>query len=306
MISNYEQQYMKIIENIIKDGYYAQNRTGIATKKLPHQVIQIDLQKEFPILKSKQLFWKTATKEILWIMQKQSNIVQDLRDVGVKVWNEWEGKDGTIGKAYGYQVKKYHQIDNLINSLKNNPQDRRMLINLWNNEDLNEMNLQPCCFLTIWDVTDGRLNCMLVQRSGDMGLGVPFNTTQYAILTYLIAQSCGLKVGLLTHVINNAHIYENHFKAMEEQLKRFDTMKEIESFNNFINKATNKSREYFKNMYKQLQEDCEDFNEYTNVLNSNPKLVLNPNIKDFYDFTIDDIKVEDYKHLSKISMEVAI
>lgn len=271
MISNYEKQYIKILKNIMDNGYLDNNRTKYKAKKLPHQIIQVDLSKEFPILKTKQVFWKTATKEILWIMQKQSNVVQDLRDVGCKVWNEWEQEDGTIGKAYGYQVKKYKQIDKLIESLKNNPQNRRMLINLWNNEDLEDMALQPCCFLSIWDVTNGKLNCMLVQRSGDMGLGVPFNTTQYAILTHMIAQVCGLKVGLLTHVINNTHIYENHFNSVIEQINRY-------------NKLYNSN----------------DVDE--NIIKSNPILKLNPNINNFYDFKIEDINIKNYFHMGKLNM----
>lgn len=162
MISNYEKQYMNIIKNIFENGYYDNNRTGIPTYKIPHQIISVDLEDEFPILTSKQVFWKSATKEILWIMQKQSNNIKDLDS---KIWDEWADKDGSIGKCYGYQVKKYNQIDNLINTLKTNPQDRRMMINLWNWEDLPEMNLAPCCFLSMWDVTDGKLNCMLTQRS---------------------------------------------------------------------------------------------------------------------------------------------
>lgn len=289
MISNYELQYMNIVKNIMDIGYYDNNRTGMPTKKLPHQSMIVDLEKEFPILKTKQVFFKTAVKEILWIMQKQSNVVQDLRDVGCNVWNEWEGKDGTIGKAYGWQVKQYKQIDNLIKTLKENPQDRRMMINLWNWQDLPEMNLAPCCFLSMWDVNDGRLNCMLVQRSGDIGLGVPFNTTQYAVLTHLIAQVTGLKVGMLTHIINNAHIYENHFQAMTEQLTRYDELK-------LYNDAT----EYLLNLL------IEDEKELPTIFISEPQLKLNPNIINFYDFTIDDIVLEDYKHLGKLQMEVSV
>jgi thymidylate synthase len=284
---------MNLVRNIMDVGYYDNNRTGMPTKKLSHQSITVDLQREFPILKTKQVFFKTAVKEILWIMQKQSNVVQDLKDVGCNVWNEWEGEDGTIGKAYGYQVKQYHQIDNLIKMLKENPQDRRMMINLWNWQDLPEMNLAPCCFLSMWDVTDGELNCMLVQRSGDVGLGVPFNTTQYAVLTHLIAQATGLKVGRLTHIINNAHIYENHFDAMKEQLDRYDKL--VHSIYNY---------DTFKEFHKNITH--EDYNKIQDICSSNPKLKLNSNIKDFYDFTIDDIELEDYKHMGKLQMEVSV
>ena len=139
-----------------------------------------------------------------------------------------------------------------------------MMINLWQIPYLDTGALHPCCFLTMWDVTDGRLNCMLVQRSGDMGLGVPFNTTQYAVLVHLIAQVTGLRPGLLTHVINNAHIYENQVEGLKLQLSRREEALEA------------------------------------------PKLWINPEIKDFYDFTMKDIKLIDYKHHEKISMEVAV
>jgi thymidylate synthase len=162
-----------------------------------------------------------------------------------------------------------------------------MMINLWNWKDLPEMNLAPCCFLSMWDVTDGELNCMLIQRSGDVGLGVPFNTTQYAVLTHLIAQSTGLKVGKLTHVINNAHIYENHFEAMKEQLNRY-------------NQLDTEGR--IKNQFSLLN----NTNEISNIFSSNPMLKLNPNIKDFYEFTIDDILLENYNHMGKLEMEVSV
>lgn len=221
-MNNTDKQYLNIIQNILDKGYYAQNRTGIPTYKLPHQIMQFDLSKEFPILTTKFVAFKTAVKEMLWIWQKQSNDVKILQNMNCHVWDEWTLDDGTIGKAYGYQIAKYKQLDKLINTLKTNPQDRRMIITLWNIEDLPEMALQPCAFQTLWDVTDGRLNCMLIQRSGDMPLGIPFNTTQYAVLIHLIAQVTGFKVGLFTHVINNAHIYENQIEGMKLQLTRRD------------------------------------------------------------------------------------
>lgn len=257
-------QYLDIIERILEHGYYDQNRTGIATYKLPHQIMQFDLEKEFPILTTKFVAFKTAVKELLWIWQKQSNDVRELQAMGVHVWDEWMKADGTIGKAYGYQIAKYKQLDNLLHMLQRDPQSRRMLVTLWNIEDLPEMALQPCAFETLWDVTDGKLNCMLIQRSGDMGLGVPFNTAQYAVLVHLIAQVSGLKAGLFTHVINNAHIYENHVEALRTQLARRGEAKPA------------------------------------------PVLRINGDVKNFYDYTPDDIALEGYEHLGKLSMEVAV
>ena len=154
-------QYLHIIENILDHGYYANNRTGIATYKLPHQVMQFDLEKEFPILTTKFVAFKTAIKELLWIWQLQSNDVRQLQAMNVKVWDEWMREDGTIGKAYGYQIAKYKQLDNLLDMLQKDPQSRRMIVTLWNIEDLPDMALQPCAYETLWDVTEGRLNCML-------------------------------------------------------------------------------------------------------------------------------------------------
>jgi thymidylate synthase len=284
--NNYEKQYINIVENILNYGYYDNNRTGVPTYKLPHQIIQVDLQKEFPILKTKQVAFKTATKEMLWIWQSQSNDVTLLQNQNVLIWDEWVDENNTIGKAYGYQIAKYKQLDKLIETLKANPQDRRMIVSLWNIEDLPEMQLQPCCYQTIWDVTDGRLNCMLVQRSGDIPLGVPFNTTQYAVLVHMIAQVTGLQVGQLTHVINNAHIYENQIDGMKEQVKRFNML----------------------NTYNHIKDDLSLLKnkELMSVYVSNPELKLNTNITNFYDFTIDDIILEDYENMGKISMKVSV
>ena len=220
-----DMQYLEIIEDILDNGYYADNRTGIETYKLPHRIMRFDLAEEFPILTTKFVAFKTAVKELLWIWQQQSNDVRKLQEAGVRVWDEWMREDGTIGKAYGYQIAKYKQLDRLIDMLRTDPQSRRMLVTLWNIEDLPDMALQPCAYETLWDVTEGRLNCMLIQRSGDMGLGVPFNTAQYAVLVHMIAQVTGFAPGLFTHVINNAHVYENHVEALRTQLARRDAAK---------------------------------------------------------------------------------
>lgn len=218
-MKRYEEQYNEISKNILENGYYDQNRTGIATYKLPHQILQIDLQKEFPILTQKFVAFKTAVKELLWIFKDQSNDVKALQEQNVHIWDEWMAEDGTIGEAYGYVVKKYNQIDKLIDSLKNNPQDRRMIINLWQIPHLEKGTLMPCVFNSCWDVTDGRLNCMLTIRSNDWFLGQPFNTTQYAVLVHMLAQVTNLKPGLLTVCVSNAHIYENHIEQIKQQLE---------------------------------------------------------------------------------------
>lgn len=263
-MSLYDKKYLAIAEDILENGYFDNNRTGIRTYKLPHQIMQFNLEKEFPILTTKFVAFKTAVKELLWIFKDQSNDVKKLQEQNVSIWDEWIQEDGTIGTSYGWVVKKFNQMDNLLEALRNNPQDRRMMINLWQIPYLDTAPLHPCCFLTMWDVTNGKLNCMLVQRSGDWGLGVPFNTSQYAVLVHLVAQATGLKPGLFTHVINNAHIYENQVEGLKIQLGR------------------------------------------ANEAYDAPKLWINPEIKNFYDFTPDDIKLVDYKHHPSIKMEVAV
>ena len=232
-VSNADTQYLDIVERILKDGYYSNNRTGIPTYKLPHQMMQFDLEKEFPILTTKFVAFKTAIKEILWIWQLQSNDVRELQKMNCHVWDEWMRPDGPIGKAYGYQIRKYKQVDTLLEQLTKDPQNRRMIVSLWNIEDLPDMALQPCAYQTLWDVS-------------------------------MIAQVTNLRPGLFTHVINNAHVYENHVEAMRTQLARRD-----QAF-------------------------------------AAPVLKLNPAIHNFYAFKPEDIVLENYQHLGKISMEVAV
>lgn len=291
-----DQQYSQLVKEILEHGYEATTRavdpktgTQLKTKKLFHKGFVFDLSKEFPIITTKKVAWKTAMKEMMWIWVMGSNQVSVLRSMGVNVWNEWEKEDGTIGPAYGYQARQlkvpiikkrrfrlpfmskekivgYRHIDqvqNLIDGLKNDPQGRRHIVTFWNVADLDEMGLQPCAFQTIWDVTDGKLNCQLVQRSCDLGLGGPFNFTQYALLVHMIAHVTGLKPGILAHDITNAHVYENHYEALAEQIKREP-----------IEKA--------------------------------PEVWINPKIKDFNDFTPDDVKLIGYESLGVVKMEVAV
>ncbi|NFT08270.1 thymidylate synthase [Clostridium botulinum] len=296
-MSNYEKQYIKICKNVLKEGYFDTNRTGMSTYKLPHQIITVDLQKEFPILKSKFVAFKTCVKEILWIMQGNNN-VKDLKSQNCHVWDEWEMEDGTIGTAYGWIVKNYNQIDNLINQLKTNPQDRRMMINLWQWDFLETGALAPCCFCSMWDVTDGKLNCMLIQRSGDLPLGVPFNTTQYAVLTHVLAKICGLEVGNLTHVINNAHIYKNQIDGIKKQL--YCNFKELEDY-----------EKYPKILFKfDLLRTKDEKSKILESINYIPQLQLNIKGKEFKDITADDLSLNGYSvkygNMGKIDMPVSV
>ena len=281
-MSKFDKMYLDLCNKILTEGTYVQNRTGVATYKLPHQILQFDLAEEFPILTTKQVAFKHAVLEMLWIYQVQSNDVSWLKDRGIKIWNEWEiGEDGTymgknfgkewagtIGTAYGWIVNKYKLTQNLINTLKNNPTDRRMIMSLWQNEFLPTAALPSCVWNTQWDVTDGKLNCLLNVRSNDVPLGMPFNVTQYAVLIHLLAHVTGLKPGIFTYVINNAHIYENQIEGIKEQMKRLDSALPA------------------------------------------PKLWINEEIDDFFKFDnskeLKDIKLINYEHLGKISMPVAV
>lgn len=274
-LTKYDYYYLSIANKILSEGEMRDNRTGIKAISLPHVCITIDLEEDgFPILASKFVGFKTAIKELLWIWQMQSNDVRKLQDMNVHIWDEWMQEDGTIGKAYGYQLAKYKQVDNLIKTIKEDPTSRRMITTLWNIEDLPEMALQPCAFQTLWNINKGKLNCMLTIRSNDWFLGNPFNVAQYAALVHMIAQVTNYKPGRLTVCINDAHIYENHIPQIQEQLGLVDMN---EMFDTFI---TNRF--------------CK------------PKLVLNEDIKDFYDFTIDDIKLDGYIPGPKIKAEVAV
>lgn len=205
-------------------------RTPAHTIKVFGAMRQYDLSKEFPILTLRSQPFKTAVKEVLWMWGKKSNITAEL---GAHIWDAWTLEDGTIGKTYGYQLaQKYDlpegdnmdQVEALIYNLKHNPMNRRMIVTMWNPRDLKDMNktLMPCVYETIWDVAAGRLNCTLIQRSGDTLAAAAsggFDTIEYAILVHMIAQVCGLKPGMLNHYVNNLHIYDRHIEAIKEVMQ---------------------------------------------------------------------------------------
>lgn len=245
-ISNYERQYMSILKEIYEHGYSdgVNERTGYATKRLPNKVIEVDLENEFPILKSKKVQVRTALKEILWIWQCQSNNIHDL---DAHIWDEWADHNGSIGAAYGAQIRKpvsiytdpvhktpesfrayENQCQYILEYLREFPNGRWGNATLWNVDDLAKMNLVPCCHTVTWNLDGGRLNCLLDQRSGDFPKGVPFNTTQYAMLTYLFARDLGVRPGSLLHVISDAHIYDNQMEGVEEQLANWDLLEAMD------------------------------------------------------------------------------
>lgn len=241
---SYEDQYMSILKEIYENGFSdgTNERTGHETKRLPGVVMRIDLQKEFPILKSKFVAGKTALREIEWIWKQNSNNIHDLK---AHIWDEWADESGSIGSAYGYQVGKpvkiyadpvhhdlyreYHtQAEFIIEYLKEFPQGRWGVVTLWNVSELSEMRLVPCCHTSTWNLDGGRLNCVLDQRSGDFPYGVPFNTTQYAELCMMLAKELDVEPGILTHVIADAHIYDNQMEGVKMQIQLYNLMQQVQ------------------------------------------------------------------------------
>lgn len=278
---SYESQYISNLDAIMRCGVREKNeRTGIITRRVPSTQIIVDLEKEFPILVSKKVNWKVAVDEILWIMQKQSNRTSELNS---HIWDAWTGEDGTIGKSYGYQVgqkvkrKAWEVYDNqvsyILETLKKDPSNRQCVIDMWNVSELGEMNLVPCVYSSVWNIIDGRLNCMLVQRSADYPVGVPFDTTSYAVLTHLFARHLGVKPGRLTHVMADSHIYENQIDGVQEQLRRY----------------------YFDLL---ADEEC---------MKLIPKFVFKEDAPtNFWQVKLDDMDVIDYDPLPPIKYEVAV
>lgn len=257
--------FIKMCKDILDNGYSTEGEkvrpkwedgTYAYTIKRFGVVNRYDLSKEFPALTLRKTYVKSAVDEMLWIWQKKSNNIHDLKS---HIWDEWANEDGSIGKAYGYQLGVKHQykegmmdqVDRVIYDLKNNPYSRRIITNIYVHQDLHEMNLYPCAYSMTFNVTDGRLNAILNQRSQDVLAANNWNVVQYAVLVHMLAQVCGLQPGELVHVIADAHIYDRHI----------DIVKEL------ISRPTYPA----------------------------PKFTLNPDIHDFYEFTTDDFTLENYE-----------
>lgn len=229
-------------------------------------VNRYDLAKEFPIITLRRTAFKSAIDEILWIWQKKSNNVHDL---GSHIWDSWADESGSIGKAYGYQLGVKHsypegefdQVDRVLFDLKNNPQSRRILTNIYNFADLHEMHLYPCAYSMTFNVTGKKLNAILNQRSQDTLTANNWNVVQYAVLVHMLAQVSGLEVGELVHVISDAHIYDRHIPIVEQIL--------------------------------------------TNPQYPAPTFKMNPDIKNFYDFTVADFELENYQ-FTKLDKKIEV
>ena len=257
--------FVEMCRDVIDNGYSTEGQKvrphwedgkGAYTMKQFGVVHRYDLSKEFPAVTLRPTPIKSATREMLWIWQEKSNRTADL---GTPMWDAWADENGTIGKAYGYQLGvKYKfkqgvmdQVDNVIWLLKNEPYSRRIMTNIFNFADLMEMGLEPCAYSMTFNVTGDRLNAILNQRSNDILAANAWNVAQYAVLTMMLAQVTGFKPGELVHVMADAHIYDRHIPIVEELISR-------------------------------PQYDA-------------PKVTLNPDIKDFYDFTKDDVIVGPYE-----------
>lgn len=218
-------QYLEILRDVLENGQDADNRTGVYARKVFGRQMRFDLNKGFPLVTTKKTFFRGIVHELIWLLSGNTNI-KYLLDNNVHIWDEWADKNGDLGPVYGHQWRNfnsqgYDQIRDIIERIKKNPQDRRIIVSAWNPAQIEQMALPPChCFFQ-FDVTpDEKLNCMLYQRSCDMFLGVPFNIASYSLLTMMIAQVCGLKPGEFVHTLGNAHIYSNHFEQVKLQLTR--------------------------------------------------------------------------------------
>ena len=218
-------QYLDLLQDIMDNGQDADNRTGIYARKVFGRQMRFDLNDGFPLVTTKKVYLRAIIHELIWLLSGNTNI-KYLHDNNVTIWDEWADGNGDLGPVYGHQWRNFNsqgidQIKDVIERIKKNPQDRRLIVTAWNPAQIEQMALPPChCFFQ-FDVTpDGRLNCQLYQRSCDMFLGVPFNIASYSLLTMMVAQVCGLKPGEFIHTLGNAHIYSNHFDQVKLQLSR--------------------------------------------------------------------------------------
>ena len=220
-------QYIDLVKHVLEHGNKKEDRTGTGTVSVFGYQMRFNLAEGFPLLTTKKVHLKSIIHELLWFLQGSTNIAY-LKENGVRIWDEWADENGNLGPVYGYQWRNWpkpdgthiDQIAQVVNSIKNNPDSRRLIVSAWNVADVDQMKLPPCHAFFQFYVADGKLSCQLYQRSADVFLGVPFNIASYALLTMMVAQVCGLKLGEFVHTLGDAHIYSNHFEQMHEQLKR--------------------------------------------------------------------------------------
>jgi thymidylate synthase len=220
-------QYHDLVRHVLTHGAKKEDRTGTGTVSVFGYQMRFDLNEGFPLLTTKKVHLKSIIHELLWFLQGSTNIAY-LKENGVRIWDEWADEHGNLGPVYGYQWRNWpkpdgthiDQISQVVEMIKNNPDSRRLIVSAWNVADVDKMKLPPCHAFFQFYVADGKLSCQLYQRSADIFLGVPFNIASYALLTMMIAQVCGLKLGDFVHTLGDAHIYSNHFEQVNEQLTR--------------------------------------------------------------------------------------
>lgn len=220
-------QYHDLLAHVMKHGVDKSDRTGTGTRSVFGYQMRFDLNEGFPLVTTKKVHLKSIIYELLWFLKGDTNIGY-LKDNKVSIWDEWADENGDLGPVYGAQWKSWQgadgktidQIEKAIETIKNNPDSRRIIVNAWNVGELDKMALTPCHALFQFYVANGKLSCQLYQRSADLFLGVPFNIASYALLTMMIAQICNLGFGEFVHTFGDAHIYSNHFDQVKLQLSR--------------------------------------------------------------------------------------
>lgn len=220
-------QYLDLLRHVRDHGAEKRDRTGTGTRSVFGYQMRFDLSEGFPLVTTKKLHIKSIVHELIWFLAGDTNI-EYLKQHGVSIWDEWADKNGDLGPVYGKQWRSWpgrdggtiDQISQAIDLIKRDPDSRRIIVSAWNPADIPQMALAPCHCLFQFYVTDGRLSCQLYQRSADIFLGVPFNIASYALLTHMMAQVTGLKVGDFVHTFGDAHLYLNHLEQADEQLRR--------------------------------------------------------------------------------------
>lgn len=219
--------YHDLMRHVLEHGHKKEDRTGTGTFSVFGYQMRFDLAEGFPLLTTKKVHLKSIIHELLWFLQGSTNIAY-LKENGVSIWDEWADAEGNLGPVYGYQWRNWpkpdgghiDQISEVVEAIKRNPDSRRLIVSAWNVADVDKMKLPPCHAFFQFYVADGKLSCQLYQRSADIFLGVPFNIASYALLTMMVAQVCGLKLGDFVHTLGDAHIYLNHLEQVKEQLSR--------------------------------------------------------------------------------------
>jgi len=220
-------QYLELLNYVLENGVHKLDRTGTGTLSVFGYSMRFDLRQGFPLLTTKKLHFKSIAYELLWFLRGESNI-QYLKDHGVTIWDEWADANGELGPVYGVQWRSWKaadgrvidQIIQVVDLIKHQPNSRRLIVSAWNVGEIQEMALPPCHMMFQFYVADGRLSCLMLQRSADIFLGVPFNIASYSLLTMMVARVCGLEPGEFVHILGDAHLYLNHLEQARLQITR--------------------------------------------------------------------------------------